>query len=236
MTVTWTTADEDRLRELWARGDTAKQIAHEMGYSRNAVLGKKMRLGLEQRESGGKAAEAARRAALTPEQLAVREQRRLLRLQKFEKRRLAREALAAISQAERRTQKQQAADHSQRQRLQAATTRKTKPIRVIAREGRLVEPLNLPFGDLDDNQKPTMCRYPTIKPAGEQLFCARPAEHGTSYCDDCCRVVYTADGYERQINKAPKLRNPAIGQVLIAAPFSNRDYNVVGLVREVPFS
>jgi hypothetical protein len=32
------------------------------------------------------------------------------------------------------------------------------------------------------------------------------------------------------------MRKPAGGQVLIAAPFSNRDFNVVGLVREVPFS
>jgi hypothetical protein len=91
--------------------------------------------------------------------------------------------------------------------------------------------------DLDDNNKPTMCRYPTLEAAGRQLFCARPTEHGTSYCDDCCRVVYTAEGYERVVNKAPpKLRQPAGGHVLIAAPFSNRDFNVVGLVREVPFS
>jgi hypothetical protein len=208
----WTAEAIGILKRMWSEGESASTIAAELGTTRNTVIGKKGRLGLAARPIGGS-------CTMTREQ------------------RIARNlGLQQPAEPRGRTQKQQAADHSQRQRLQAATTRKPTPIRVIAREGRLVEPLNLPFGDLDDNQKPTMCRYPTIVQEGRQLFCARPAEHGTSYCDDCCRVVYTADGYERQINKAPRLRHPAIGQVLIAAPFSNRDYNVVGLVREVPFA
>jgi hypothetical protein len=214
----WTDDEIQELRRLWTRGDTARQIAHTLRRSRSAVLGMKWRLGLEEREGGGAAAIRAVRAKQTPEERAAVAARRAIREQ-------------------RRARREQADDQSQRQRIQAAATRKTKPpIRVIAREGRLVEPLNLPFVDLDDNQKPTMCRFPTVEREGKQMFCARPAEHGTSYCDDCCRVVYTAEAYARQINKAPALRRPVIGHVLIAAPFSNRDYNVVGLVREVPFA
>jgi hypothetical protein len=209
LSFAWTEEGEELLRKRWAEGIPAAEIGFELGCSKNAVLGKKMRLGLGMRENGW--------AVVT-------------RKAKAEGRHIGRKPGT-------RNKAQQRADSSQRQRLQAATTRKPKHIRVIAREGRLVEPLNLPFGDLDDNQKPAMCRYPTIEAGGRQLFCARPTEHGTSYCDDCCRVVYTAEGYERVVNKAPpKLRHPAGGKVMIAAPFNNRDFNVVGLVREVPFS
>jgi hypothetical protein len=106
----------------------------------------------------------------------------------------------------RRNRRDQAADHSQRERLKAAATRKTAAprIRVVARVGRLVEPLNLPFSDLDDNNKPTMCRFPTIEREGKQMFCARPVAHGASWCDDCARVALTAAGYEQLINRRPK--------------------------------
>jgi hypothetical protein len=216
--LSWTHDEIEKLRELWTRGDTAREIANELGCSRNAVLGMKWRLGLEPRESGGAAAARAVRALKTPDDLTAIAQRREAREQ-------------------RRTQKQQRADNSQRQRLQAAQTRKPARIRVVAREGRLVEPLNLPFGDLDDNQKPTMCRFITGEREGQKLFCARPTEHDTSYCDDCARVVFTADGYERVIqNEVKPLRQPANGRV--AKPF-RMPYELAGValdVREVPFS
>jgi hypothetical protein len=206
MSFVWTDAAVSRLRQLWTEGVKASAIGHELGCSKSAVLGKRDRLGLEERKSGWAVVNQQARA----------------------------EGRTVGRRPGKRNKTMRYMDNSQAAKLKRKTA--TPPIRVIAREGRLVEPLNLPFGELDDHQKPTMCRYPTIVQEGRQLFCARPAEHGTSYCDDCCRVVYTADGYERQINKAPRLRHPAIGQVLIAAPFSNRDYNVVGLVREVSFS
>jgi hypothetical protein len=210
LSFAWTEEGEELLRKRWAEGIPAAEIGFELGCSKSAVLGKKMRLGLQMRENGWVV---------------------VTRKAKAEGRHVGRKPGT-------RNKAQKYRDDSQLARIKARTTTKTAPrIRVIAREGRLVEPLNLPFGDLDDHQKPAMCRYPTIEAAGRQLFCARPTEHGTSYCDDCARVAFTADGYERAVNKAPpKLRQPAGGHVLIAAPFSNRDFNVVGLVREVPFS
>jgi hypothetical protein len=208
MSFTWDDRKEARLRAMWEEGISATEIGFALGCSKSAVLGKKMRLGLEMRRDGW----------------AVVNQRA-----KAEGRRVGRPP--------GRSQKQQHADHSQRERLRAAATRKTKPpIRVIAREGRLVEPLNLPFAELDDHQKPTMCRFITLEREGKHLFCARPTEHDTSYCDDCARVVFTADGYERVIqNEVKPLRQPANGRV--AKPF-RMPYELAGValdVREVPF-
>ena len=58
--MSWTDERIDRLKELWSKGMTASQIADELGgVSRNAVIGKAHRLGLQSRPSPVKANEAA---------------------------------------------------------------------------------------------------------------------------------------------------------------------------------
>jgi GcrA cell cycle regulator len=58
--MSWTDERIDRLKELWTRGMTASHIAEELGgVSRNAVIGKAHRLGLQSRPSPVKANEAA---------------------------------------------------------------------------------------------------------------------------------------------------------------------------------
>ena len=50
--MSWTDERIERLREMWTRGMTASQIAEELGaVSRNAVIGKAHRLGLQSRPS-----------------------------------------------------------------------------------------------------------------------------------------------------------------------------------------
>jgi GcrA cell cycle regulator len=50
--MSWTDERIDRLKELWTQGMTASQIAEELGgVSRNAVIGKAHRLGLQSRPS-----------------------------------------------------------------------------------------------------------------------------------------------------------------------------------------
>lgn len=50
--MSWTEERIERLKKMWADGATASQIADELGgVSRNAVIGKAHRLGLEQRPS-----------------------------------------------------------------------------------------------------------------------------------------------------------------------------------------
>jgi GcrA cell cycle regulator len=64
--MSWTDERIDRLKKMWAQGATASQIADELGgVSRNAVIGKAHRLGLEQRPSPVKPGEEkeARKAA-----------------------------------------------------------------------------------------------------------------------------------------------------------------------------
>lgn len=50
--LSWTDERIEQLKTLWAEGMSAGEIAREMGITRNAVLGKKDRLGLSKRRGG----------------------------------------------------------------------------------------------------------------------------------------------------------------------------------------
>jgi GcrA cell cycle regulator len=62
--LSWTDERIDQLKGMWERGLTASQIAEELGgVSRNAVIGKAHRLGLQSRPSPVKANETPKKAA-----------------------------------------------------------------------------------------------------------------------------------------------------------------------------
>ncbi|MGH6615484.1 GcrA family cell cycle regulator [Sphingomonas sp.] len=62
--MSWTDERIDTLRKMWESGSTASQIAEELGgVSRNAVIGKAHRLGLQSRPSPVKANEPDTKAA-----------------------------------------------------------------------------------------------------------------------------------------------------------------------------
>jgi GcrA cell cycle regulator len=65
--MSWTEERIDRLKKMWKDGATASQIADELGgVSRNAVIGKAHRLGLEQRPSPVKHEDKDKKAAPAP--------------------------------------------------------------------------------------------------------------------------------------------------------------------------
>ena len=66
--MSWTDERIDTLRKMWEAGQTASQIAEELGgVSRNAVIGKAHRLGLQSRPSPVKPNEPDAKAAAAPE-------------------------------------------------------------------------------------------------------------------------------------------------------------------------
>jgi GcrA cell cycle regulator len=71
MSLSWTDERIDRLKELWSQGKTASFIADELGgVSRNAVIGKAHRLGLQSRPSPVKPNEPAPKAKAKPREKA----------------------------------------------------------------------------------------------------------------------------------------------------------------------
>ncbi|WP_260597954.1 GcrA family cell cycle regulator [Sphingomonas endolithica] len=69
--MSWTDERIDTLRKMWEGGSTASQIAEELGgVSRNAVIGKAHRLGLQSRPSPVKPNEPAVEKVAAPEPVA----------------------------------------------------------------------------------------------------------------------------------------------------------------------
>ena len=59
--MSWTDERVEQLKKMWNEGQSASQIAKELGgVTRNAVIGKVHRLGLSNRTSGGGSAKAAK--------------------------------------------------------------------------------------------------------------------------------------------------------------------------------
>lgn len=67
--MSWTDERIERLKKMWSEGSTASQIADELGgVSRNAVIGKAHRLGLDARPSPVKAGEEKEKKSGSPVQ------------------------------------------------------------------------------------------------------------------------------------------------------------------------
>ena len=65
--MSWTDERVETLKKMWAEGQSASQIAKELGgVTRNAVIGKVHRLGLSNRVGGKDEEEAAPAAAALP--------------------------------------------------------------------------------------------------------------------------------------------------------------------------
>ncbi|MDB5689266.1 MAG: GcrA cell cycle regulator [Sphingomonas bacterium] len=72
--MAWTDERIDQLKRLWEQGMTASQIAEDLGgVSRNAVIGKAHRLGLQSRPSPVRSSEAASAAPVVEETAAAAE-------------------------------------------------------------------------------------------------------------------------------------------------------------------
>ncbi len=65
--MSWTDERVELLKKLWGEGQSASQIAKELGgVTRNAVIGKVHRLGLSNRSSGGSKSDAKPKAEAKP--------------------------------------------------------------------------------------------------------------------------------------------------------------------------
>ena len=209
--MSWTDERIDRLKDLWSKGMTASQIADELGgVSRNAVIGKAHRLGLQSRPSPVKpndpayadgAAEAAAETAPWEEPAAAAEAEP----------RAAREAPAAPTPAaEPAPQAPQPRIVSvgpggflrqgpgeQQAPIPPAPPRRLVPAKPSA---DVADKTSL----LDLNEK--ICKWPIGHPGEPDFhFCGKPSNPGFPYCVDHCGVAYQAQLPRRDRRPPPPL-------------------------------
>ena len=207
--MSWTEERIERLKKMWQEGSTASQIADELGgVSRNAVIGKAHRLGLEARPSPVKAGEEKEKpASAAPAPKAPPVERAA------PKPATATPAPAAAAPAApaRRPQSTDGMQYrsigpggfirqgpgEQQPPIPPAPPRRlvpAKPSPEVADKTSLLE--------LNDR----ICKWPMGHPGEPDFhFCGSPANPGFPYCVDHCGVAYQAQLPRRDRRPPPPL-------------------------------
>jgi len=206
--MSWTDERIDRLKELWSNGMTASQIADELGgVSRNAVIGKAHRLGLQSRPSPVKPnepapakAKAASAAAPEPAEPAAAPE---------PKPQPAPEPQAAAPAPQAPPAPQQRVvsvgpggflrqgPGDQQPPIPPAPPRRLVPAKPSAEVANKTSLLDL-------NEK--ICKWPIGHPGEPDFhFCGKLANPGFPYCVDHCGVAYQAQLPRRDRRPPPPL-------------------------------
>ena len=209
--MSWTEERIERLKKMWADGATASQIADELGgVSRNAVIGKAHRLGLEQRPSPVKAGEEkeakkAAPAAAAPKPAATKAE--------APKPAPAATAPSATTQAAPATPSRSAPEMQYRSIGPGGFIRQgpgdQQPPIPPAPPRRLVPAKPSPevadkTGLLDLNDR--VCKWPMGHPGEPDFhFCGQQANPGFPYCVQHCGVAYQAQLPRRDRRPPPPL-------------------------------
>ncbi|QPQ55993.1 GcrA cell cycle regulator [Allosphingosinicella flava] len=216
--MSWTDERIDRLKALWTKGMTASQIADELGgVSRNAVIGKAHRLGLQSRPSPVKANEPAAKAkkakpeaapkpaAETPAPKPRVEAAPSAPTQRAE----APAAAAAPARSQVAPESQpiirsigpggfiRQTPSEQQAPIPPAPPRRLVPAKPSA---EVADKTSL----LDLNEK--ICKWPMGHPGEPDFhFCGNPANPGFPYCVEHCGVAYQAQMPRRDRRPPPPL-------------------------------
>ena len=214
--MSWTEERIDRLKTMWTNGATASQIAEELGgVSRNAVIGKAHRLGLEARPSPVKPGEEkehrAPAAAAAPRPLRQSARRRAqplpppLRQRPSRPLRLPRRRRSASAPSPTRSSIARSAPAASSARVRATSRRRSRRRRRAA----WCPPSRAP-------RSPTRpaCSISTTASANGRWvipgepdfhFCGKPANPGFPYCVEHCGVAYQAQLPRRDRRPPPPL-------------------------------
>jgi GcrA cell cycle regulator len=206
--MSWTEERIERLKKMWHDGATASQIADELGgVSRNAVIGKAHRLGLEQRPSpvkpgeekeARKAAPAAAAPKPTPKTEAPKPTP------------AAAPAAAAPHAAPQRLSPQELQYRSigpggfirQGPGEQQAPIPPAPPRRLVPAKPSPEVADKTSLLDLNDR----ICKWPMGHPGEPDFhFCGEPANPGFPYCVQHCGVAYQAQLPRRDRRPPPPL-------------------------------
>ena len=212
--MSWTEERIERLKKMWHEGATASQIADELGgVSRNAVIGKAHRLGLEQRPSPVKPGEEkeAKRAAPAPVAPAAAKVGSPPKAETATRPANSSATTHAGQPAPQRTPSPQELQYrsigpggfirqgpgEQQAPIPPAPPRRlvpAKPSPEVADKTSLL--------DLNDR----ICKWPMGHPGEPDFhFCGEPANPGFPYCVQHCGVAYQAQLPRRDRRPPPPL-------------------------------
>ena len=214
--MSWTEERIERLKKMWQDGATASQIADELGgVSRNAVIGKAHRLGLEARPSPVKPGEEKEhRAAATAPAPTPAKAGAVPADRPTPKTAAPAPQTAAPAQPTRATPQRPAADTMQYRSIgpggfirqgpgeQQAPIPPAPPRRLVPAKPSPEVADKTSLLDLNDR----ICKWPMGHPGEPDFyFCGEPANPGFPYCVEHCGVAYQAQLPRRDRRPPPPL-------------------------------
>ena len=214
--MSWTDERIDRLKALWMQGMTASQIADELGgVSRNAVIGKAHRLGLQSRpspvkpnEHEGEVAEPTSKTKAKPVAEPAAQSSALQEARPEPKRSAQAPAAAPTPSTAKEPSQPQVRSIGPGGFVRQGPSDQQAPI-PPAPPRRLVPAKPSPeVADktslLDLNEK--ICKWPIGHPGEPDFhFCGKQANPGFPYCVDHCGVAYQAQLPRRDRRPPPPL-------------------------------
>src|SRR6187402_1871135 len=204
--MAWTEERIEQLRQMWQNGHTASQIAETLGgVSRNAVIGKAHRLGLQSRPSPVKAGEAAPKpaAAAAPPPPVAEPRPAPVTAEPSEPKPASAEPVdppkppAPIVRSIGPGGFQRQNPHEQQSPIPPAPPRRLVPAKPSADMADKTSLL-----DLNDR----ICKWPLGHPGEPDFhFCGNPVNPGFPYCVEHCGVAYQAQLPRRDRRPPPPL-------------------------------
>ncbi|MDP9421295.1 MAG: GcrA family cell cycle regulator [Pseudomonadota bacterium] len=216
--MSWTEERIERLKAMWTKGSTASQIAEELGgVSRNAVIGKAHRLGLESRPSPVKPGEEKeKKAKPAPAPKVAKPAAPKAAPAAAAPREPAADAPVAAAPAAPGQQQQRKLDPKEMQYRSVgpggfirqgpgdtqAPIPPAPPRRLVPAKPSAEVADKTSLLDLNDR----VCRWPMGHPGEPDFhFCGQPANPGYPYCVDHCGVAYQAQLPRRDRRPPPPL-------------------------------
>ncbi|MEO5611339.1 MAG: GcrA family cell cycle regulator [Sphingomicrobium sp.] len=210
--MSWTDERIDRLKTMWSDGATASQIADELGgVSRNAVIGKAHRLGLDARPSPVKAGEEKEKKATAPSSAAAKP---AARADSAGKRAAAPAPEASDAHSPVRTPQRVQPDGIQYRSIgpggfvrqgpgdTQAPIPPAPPRRLVPAKPSAEVANKTGLLDLNDR----ICKWPLGHPGEPDFhFCGNPANPGFPYCVEHCGVAYQAQLPRRDRRPPPPM-------------------------------
>jgi GcrA cell cycle regulator len=211
--MSWTEERIERLKKMWHDGATASQIADELGgVSRNAVIGKAHRLGLEQRPSPVKPGEEKDKKAHAP--AAAAPTPKAAGAPRADAPQSAAPAPAPSAPGQERTPQRQTPADMQFRSIgpggfvrqgpgdQQAPIPPAPPRRLVPAKPSPEVADKTSLLDLNDR----ICKWPIGHPGEPDFhFCGEQSNPGFPYCVEHCGVAYQAQLPRRDRRPPPPL-------------------------------
>lgn len=185
--MSWTDERVELLKNLWNAGQSASQIAKELGgVTRNAVIGKVYRLGLSNRTESGD---------VSPKPEVPAKQKTNQTQAKKEKTKPGSQTTPdAVPSAPVKTLARTKIVPADKRLPPQPSANEVSPEALASQREIEKKALRLTLMELTERT----CKWPFGDPASDDFwFCGLPVEPGKCYCEPCAKVAYQAASVRR---------------------------------------